>query len=175
MSHLKLQKLQDSAYWWLFLLCMVNITGFLPHKIPKYTNTNTIYFDWRSTILWLRSIFKQYFDDWLVSSKQQAGIFLRQKNQITAQTRKEPYIYDFHIVRGRGRVFKCVTCLQILFVYFLNKRSIVQFCRWRELWVTQLVIFCWRHKCMTPKWFKITTNSVIRGNSFFFNFKPDRF
>ena len=71
MSHLKLQRLQDSAYWWLFLLCMVNISGFLSHKIPKYTNTNTIYFDW-------------------------------QKNQITAQTRKELYIYDFHIEGGEG-------------------------------------------------------------------------
>ena len=50
---------------------MVNISGFLSHKIPKYTNTNTIYFDW-------------------------------QKNQITAQTRKEPYIYDFHIEGGEG-------------------------------------------------------------------------
>ena len=25
--------------------------------------------------------------------------------------------------------------------------------------------FCGRHKCMTPKWFKITNNSIIRGSS----------
>ena len=28
------------------------------------------------------------------------------------------------------------------------------------------------HKCMTPKLFKITTNLIIRGSSFFFNIKP---
>ena len=66
-----------------------------------------------------------------------------------------------------GGVLKFVTCFQIFFL-FLNKRSIFAD---GESWggVTQLVIFCGRHKCMTPKWFKITTNSVIRGSSFFFN------
>ena len=33
--------------------------------------------------------------------------------------------------------------------------------------ITKLIIFCGRHKFMTPKWFKITTNSTIRGSSFF--------
>ena len=37
--------------------------------------------------------------------------------------------------------------------------------------VTKLVIFCGRHKCMTPKWFKITTKAIIRGSSFFLNVK----
>ena len=49
---------------------------------------------------------------------------------------------------------------------------IVHFCKgggWG--WGTKLVIFCGRHKCMTPKWFKITTNAIIRGSSFFFNIK----
>ena len=60
--------------------------------------------------------------------------------------------------------------------FFKNKRSIFHFCRWRvghRTWgVTKFVIFCGRHKCITPKWFKITTNSIIRGSSFFFNIKP---
>ena len=67
------------------------------------------------------------------------------------------------------------------FFLFLNKRSIVyfHFSRWRgELRVIQLVIFCGLNKGMTTKclkWFKITTNLVIRGSSFFFNIKTDRF
>ena len=36
-SHLKLQRMQDSAYWGQFLLGIVNISGILSHKIPKYT------------------------------------------------------------------------------------------------------------------------------------------
>ena len=31
---------------------------------------------------------------------------------------------------------------------------------------------CDLHKCVTSKWFRITTNSIIRGSSFFFNIKP---
>ena len=50
------------------------------------------------------------------------------------------------------------------FFLFLNKRSTVHFCRCGGLWVTQLVIFGGRHKCIIPKWFKTTTNSVIRGS-----------
>ena len=74
-NHLKLQRMQDSAYWWQFLLGIVNSSGILSHEIPKYTIINTIYLDWRSTTLWLRNVFKQYFDDWLASLKQQDGSF----------------------------------------------------------------------------------------------------
>ena len=73
MSHLKLQRMQDSSYWWNFLLGIVNISGILLHEIPEYTITNAICFDRRSTILWLSKAFKQYFDDWLVSFKEQDG------------------------------------------------------------------------------------------------------
>ena len=38
--------------------------------------------------------------------------------------------------------------------------------------VTKLVIFCGRHKWINSKWFNITTNSIIRGSSFFFNINP---
>ena len=38
--------------------------------------------------------------------------------------------------------------------------------------VTKLAIFCGHHKCMNPKWFKITSNSIIRGSNFFFSIKP---
>ena len=33
------------------------------------------------------------------------------------------------------------------------------------------LFFCVHHKCMVPRWFKITTNSNIRGTGFFFNTK----
>ena len=95
-----------------------------------------------------------------------------EKKIISLQTHKGPYIYDLHIEGGcphRWAVLKFVTCLQILL--FLNKKSIVHFCRWRG-GGAKLVIFCDRHICRTPKWFKITTNSIIRGSSFFFNIKP---
>ena len=76
-------------------------------------------------------------------------------------------------VREVGRSSNLSRVCSFLFL-FLKKRSIVHFCRWRRLAVI-LVIFCGRHKCMSPKCFKITTNSVIRGNtnSFFFSIKPD--
>ena len=48
-----------------------------------------------------------------------------------------------------------------IFFLFLNiYYSILQV---RGLGVTQLVIFCERHKCLTPKWFKITTSSVTEA------------
>ena len=37
--------------------------------------------------------------------------------------------------------------------------------------ITKLIICFSRHKCMTPKWFKITTNSIIRSSGFIFNIK----
>ena len=64
-----------AAYWWQFLLGIINISGILSHKIRKYTTTNAIYFYWRSSFLCLRNVFKQYFDDWLVSFKLQDGNF----------------------------------------------------------------------------------------------------
>lgn len=43
-----------------------------------------------------------------------------------------------------------------------------------EVWgVTKLVIFCGPQKYMNPKWFKITTNAIIGGSSFFFSIKSD--
>ena len=41
--------------------------------------------------------------------------------------------------------------------------------------ITQLIILCKRHKFLTRKWLKITTNSVIRGSSFFFSKNPYTF
>ena len=53
-----------------------------------------------------------------------------------------------------------------------NKGSIVHFLGWRGWGVTKLVTFYGGHKCVTPNWFKITTNSIIGGSSFFFKIKP---
>ena len=91
-------KIKLAAFRWQFLLVIVNIWGILSHKTPKYAITNAVYFDWRSTLVWL-SLFR---------SNNKLVIILKQKI----------------------------------------------------------------HKCMTPKWFKITANPIIRGSSFFFNIKP---
>ena len=123
-------------------------------------------------ILWLISVFKQCFEFWLVSLKQQDRIFFWNKN-ISQQTCKGLYIYDVHMEErsaGGGGLKMCHICSYFLFLNICY--SILQV---RGLWVTQLVIFCERHRCLTPKWFKITTNSVIRGSSFLFNIKPDTF
>ena len=77
------------------------------------------------------------------------------KKVISQQTCKEPYIYDVHMEVGcphgmRGYKFCHVSVDGV---------------------VTKLVIFCGCQKCMTPRWFKITTNSITRGSSFFFNIK----
>ena len=42
--------MQDPGYWWQFIHGIVNISSIRPHKIPKYTIANSIYFDWQSTI-----------------------------------------------------------------------------------------------------------------------------
>ena len=75
--HLKLRRMQDFAYWWQFLLDIVNISDILSHKIPKYNITNATYCDWPSTVLWLRNIFKQYFDYWIVLLKRKDGNFFK--------------------------------------------------------------------------------------------------
>ena len=50
--------------------------------------------------------------------------------------------------KGGGGVFKFVTCLRILL--FLNNRSIVHFADGGGRGIKKLVIFCGRHKWMTP-------------------------
>ena len=52
------RKINLAAYWWKCLHGIVNITRILSHKIPKYTITNAINFDWRSALLWLRNLIK---------------------------------------------------------------------------------------------------------------------
>ena len=85
-------KIKLAAYWWQFLLGIVNISSILSRKIPKYTITNAIYFDWRFTLVWLRDVFKQYFDEWLVLFKQQDGNFFWNRKLISQQS-----IYDVHM------------------------------------------------------------------------------
>ena len=51
---------------------------------------------------------------------------------------------------------------------FLSLKIYYSILQVRELGVTQLFILCERHKCLTPKWFIIKTNSIIRSISFFF-------
>ena len=75
-------------------------------------------------------------------------------------------------VEGGGRLKICHLFLDFLFLFLKIYYSILQV---MVFGVTQLVIFCERHKCLTPKWLKITANSVIRGSSFFFNIKLDTF
>ena len=60
---------------------------------------------------------------------------------------------------GRGRVLKFVTRLQI----FLFLKISYPILRVRDLGVTKLLIFCGRYKCLTPKWFKITTIQFLEA------------
>ena len=92
-----------------------------------------------------------------------------EKKLISQQTRKGPYVMMFTLEGGIYIEWCSFTCLQISLV--LNKRFIVYFYGWEGWGVTKLVIFCGRHKCTTPKWFKITTNLIIRGSNFLFNIK----
>ena len=66
------------------------------------------------------------------------------KKFISQQTRKESYICDVNMKMGGAQ----------------------------DVEGHKIGYFCGCHKCMTPKWFKITTNSIIRGSSSFFNIKP---
>ena len=73
-------------------------------------------------------------------------------------------------VSTRGRVLKICHMSADSFVF---KQKI--YCPLLQMeWVgeSRNWSFCGRHRCMTPKWFKITTNSIIRGSSFLFNIKP---
>ena len=44
--------------WYTFPHYAENINGILSHKFPRCTVTNAIYFDWQSTLVWLRNVFK---------------------------------------------------------------------------------------------------------------------
>ena len=102
-------------------------------------------------------------------------IFSKTEKRIISQ---ETYVRDHTFMtstwkRGGGGLKIC----QVFpyFFLFLNKRSIVYFCKCRGLRVTQSVIFCGLYECITTKWFKTTTYSVVRASIFFFNIKPDKF
>ena len=60
-GHLKLQRMQDSVYWWQFLCGIVTITGILLYKILTYTITNAIYFDCKIYGLEVSSKLDSYF------------------------------------------------------------------------------------------------------------------
>ena len=130
--------MQDSAYWWQFLFSIVKVIGILSHKIPKYAITNAIYFDSQSTILWRRSVFTQYFDNWLAS-------FKHQDNSHHSKHAMDHYLWRWWW--GGGGVW-LGTCFQILL--FLSKISTVHFYGWKEWVVTKLVILCSCEKCMIP-------------------------
>ena len=88
---------------------------------------------------------------------------------------------SYHSKHVRDHIFTMFTRLHLwcshlsrvrrIFLFLKIYYSILQV---KGLGVTQLVIFWGCHKCLTPKWFKITTNSVIKVSSIF-NIKPDTF
>ena len=121
MTHLKLQRVQDSAYWWQFLLCIVNISGIVSHEIPKYTISNTIYFDWRSRSFGFRSVFisNTLMIGLFRSNNRMVIFFLKQKKNSYHSKHVRDHTFmtsiwkvDVHI---KGEVLKFVTCLYILF------------------------------------------------------------
>ena len=71
----------------------------------------------------------------------------------------------------REGVLKFVTCVQIL-LFFLKRDPLfisadrgggAQCMGGLQNWL----FFYGRHKCITPKWFKNTTNAIIRGSRIF--------
>ena len=60
---------------------------------------------------------------------------------------------------------KFVTCLQILL--FFKKDLLFIFAGRVGGW-HKIGHFCGRRKCTTPKWFKISADSIVRDRSFFF-------
>ena len=71
-------------------------------------------------MLWLISVFKQFFEFWLVSLKQQdRSFFWNRKKFVSQQTCKGLCIYDVHMEERSGGegVLKCVTYLHIFFVF----------------------------------------------------------
>ena len=100
------------------------------------------------------------------------ALFCSNMMEIFSKTEKKgTYTDDVHMEGEWRGVLRFATCLQIL---FLNKPKMYCSFLWMK-GVTELIIFCGFHKYMNPKWFKITTNSIIRGSSFLFIIKPDTF
>ena len=86
-----------------------------------------------------------------------------EKKFISQQTRKGSYIYNVH-TEGDGGILKICHVFANYFVFkqkiycsFLQQK-IYSFLRMEGVEVTNLAIFCGRHKCMTANWFKTTTN-----------------
>ena len=87
----------------------------------------------------------------------------REKKIISQQIRKGIHLWP-PLGKGMGKVGKFVTCLQILFVL---KQKIYRSFLWMEGVKEGRKI----RDFLFSSWFKITTNSIIRESSFFFNFK----
>ena len=110
------------------------------------------------------------------SNSRMVIFFKTEKKFISQQTRKGPYIYDVHMegeCPHQGGSLKI--CHMSVYSFFFLKQKIycVHFSlQMKVVGVTKLVIFCCHHKFITPKWFKITTNSTNRGSNFFCNIKP---
>ena len=99
MSHLKLQKLQISACWWLVS------SSCNKHYLYSATPSSVYHHYWHHDVVsddrtsqWFikMSLAKQYFDDWPVSIKQQDGSFCRtEKNKFKSQITYEG-LFNYH-------------------------------------------------------------------------------
>ena len=106
--------------------------------------------------------------DFFCSNNRIAIFSETEKNPISQQTRKGRYIYDVHMEGGchdfeDSFVFESIDLRDLLFIFPGKEGG------------HKLIIFCGRHKCMTPKWFKITTNSIITVSSLLISITPDTF
>ena len=54
-------------------------------------------------------------------------------------------------------------------------RGVLKFATFFQILSLKIVIFCGCQKYMTPKWFKITTNSINSSSNFLFNIKQARY
>ena len=112
----------------------------------------------------------------LFRSNNRMVIFSEKKTVILQQTCKGSYIYYVHMEEGWSNR-KGLKIGHIFADSFVFKQKIYcSFFRmarvgYRTSRITKLVISCCHHKCMIRKWFKITTNPIIRGSNLFFNIK----
>ena len=115
---------------------------------------------------------------YLFRSNNRMVIFLKQKKKSYHSKHVRDHTFTTSLWKGDGRMGQGLKICHMSAYSFVFKRKI--YCSFFQMkglgcktWVfTELVIFCWRHKFMTPKWFKNRSNSIIRGSRFFFSIKP---
>ena len=93
-------------------------------------------------------------------------IFSKTEEKSYQSKHEKHHIFMTSTSKGEGGILKFVTNLQIL-LFFLNISIVHFFVDGAGGERHKIGHFCGRHKCMTSRWLKITTNWIIRSSSFF--------